>query len=88
MRCLLNINDMRICNNVVVIKTFFGFFLSLALAPLWVNAQSIHITSNSEFDHVYNLYERIRGQTLGEDIYDWEQAIRTWLQSIQDNSCK
>ncbi|MBU4339250.1 RHS domain-containing protein, partial [Patescibacteria group bacterium] len=36
-----------------------------------------------------NLYERISGQSLGEDIYDWEQSIREWSRNRYiDDQCK
>ena len=36
-----------------------------------------------------NVYERISGQSLGADIYDWEQAIRGWLNNrIGEDPCK
>jgi RHS repeat-associated protein len=33
------------------------------------------------------IYERLSGQPLGADIYDWEQAIRNWIQT-QKNRIK
>ena len=38
------------------------------------------------FNHIY---ERISGQPLGADIYDWEQAIRGWLNNwTYDDPCR